>query len=91
MKTTNLITALRRLSVEDRPTACLGCGQEHGCSVHGCAILRGAAEWIAAAEKDMVLIRDCGNCKYDMAAMYEEPCKSCNCCGEWEWRGPQGV
>ena len=28
---------------------CLGCGFEHNCSVHGCAILRNAAEHMEAA------------------------------------------
>lgn len=38
------IEQLRKLSVQTGSLACLGCGQEHGCSAHGCAILRGAAE-----------------------------------------------
>lgn len=28
---------------------CLGCGFEHNCSVHGCAILRNVAEHMEAA------------------------------------------
>ena len=39
-----LLAALRRLKVETGSLACLGCGHEHNCSVHGCAILRAAAE-----------------------------------------------
>lgn len=35
-----LLNALRHLSVQTGSLACLGCGFEHGCSVHGCAILR---------------------------------------------------
>lgn len=31
---------LRRLAIERRPEACLGCGLEHDCSVHGCAVIR---------------------------------------------------
>ena len=31
---------LRRLKSERRPEACFGCGLEHGCSLHGCAVLR---------------------------------------------------
>ena len=30
---------LRALAIERRPEACLGCGFEHGCSVHGCAVI----------------------------------------------------
>ena len=37
-----LIEALRRLSVETGSLACLGCGHEHGCSVHGCALIKAA-------------------------------------------------
>lgn len=43
MKINDLINALRKLSVETGSLACLGCGYEHNCSVHGCAILREAA------------------------------------------------
>lgn len=38
--------ALRHLSVETGSLACLGCGHEHNCSTHGCAILRDAADMI---------------------------------------------
>lgn len=31
---------LHRLAIERRPEACLGCGLEHDCSVHGCAVIR---------------------------------------------------
>ena len=33
---------LHRLAIEHRPEACLGCGLEHDCSVHGCAVIRKA-------------------------------------------------
>lgn len=33
---------LHRLTVERRPEACLDCGMEHDCSVHGCAVIRKA-------------------------------------------------
>ena len=36
-----LLKALGRLAVETGSLACLGCGWEHDCGVHGCAILRG--------------------------------------------------
>lgn len=38
---------LRRLKSERRPEACLGCGLEHGCSLHGCAVLRKAVHLLA--------------------------------------------
>lgn len=39
MKRNDLIKALRRLKVQTGSLACLGCGHEHNCSVHGCAII----------------------------------------------------
>ena len=33
---------LHRLAIERRPEACLGCGLEHDCSVHGFAVIRKA-------------------------------------------------
>ena len=33
---------MHRLAIERRPEACLGCGLEHDCSVHGCAVIRKA-------------------------------------------------
>lgn len=32
-----LIKALQRLKVETESIACLGCGHEHNCGIHGCA------------------------------------------------------
>lgn len=45
-----LIDSLRRLKVQTGSLACLGCGREHNCGIHGCAILRGA---IAFVEKKL--------------------------------------
>ena len=39
-----LIAVLRQLKVETGSLACLGCGHEYNCGVHGCAIVREAAE-----------------------------------------------
>lgn len=44
--TKEMMRQLRRLEVEHRPEACLGCGFEHGCSVHGCAVIRQAEDRI---------------------------------------------
>lgn len=46
MKMDELIVALDRLKVETGSLACLGCGHEHNCSTHGCAIIHEAAETI---------------------------------------------
>ena len=46
MTTNDLLEALARLRVETGSLSCLGCGREHNCSTHGCAILRAAADLI---------------------------------------------
>ena len=43
------LAALRRLCVETGSLVCFGCGHEHNCSTHGCAILRNAVEHMEAA------------------------------------------
>ena len=37
---------LKHMKVETGSFVCLGCGNEHNCSIHGCAILRDAVECI---------------------------------------------
>lgn len=54
MTTEALLNALARLRVETGSLACLGCGQEHNCSVHGCQVLREAA---ALIEDQAITIR----------------------------------
>lgn len=46
-----LIASLKQLKVQTGSLACLGCGREHNCGIHGCAILR---EAIAFVEKKLV-------------------------------------
>lgn len=50
MRDEDLLAALRRLNVQTGSLACLGCGREHNCGIHGCAILR---EAIAFVEKKL--------------------------------------
>ncbi len=40
------IAVLRRLKVETGSLACMGCGYEHNCGIHGCAILRKTIAWL---------------------------------------------
>lgn len=46
MKNEEILTALRRLKVETGSLVCMGCGREHDCGVHGCQIVREAADLI---------------------------------------------
>lgn len=41
-----LLAALRRLKVETGSLVCVGCGYEHNCGIHGCAILRKMIAWM---------------------------------------------
>lgn len=40
MKTEEIVKALRRVRVETGSLACMGCGYEQSCGVHGCRIMR---------------------------------------------------
>lgn len=50
MRDEDLLAALRRLKVQTGSLVCLGCGREHNCGIHGCAILR---DTIAFVEKKL--------------------------------------
>lgn len=65
MTINELITALRRLKVETGSLACLGCGHEHNCDIHGCAIIREAAEQLGdfnAVFNEDTVVRLAGRC-----------------------------
>lgn len=62
MKNEEILTALRRLKVETGSLACMGCGREHDCGIHGCRIVREAADLI---EK---LTERCALCRGDRGA-----------------------
>lgn len=51
MTKTELLAALRRLKVQTGSLACLGCGYDHNCGIHGCAILRAAEAYIRGADR----------------------------------------
>ena len=40
----DVLRQLHRLAIERHPEACFGCGLEHNCSVHGCAVIRKALQ-----------------------------------------------
>lgn len=58
MERKKLLAALKQLKVETGRLACLGCGYEHNCGIHGCAIIREAVEqltksleWISVGDR----------------------------------------
>lgn len=44
-----LAQQLRTMAVTTGDLSCLGCGHERGCSIHGCAVLKRAADLLAPA------------------------------------------
>lgn len=52
MKTQEIIKALRRMAVNTGTLNCLGCGYEHSCGVHGCRMLREAADRLEQLQKE---------------------------------------
>ena len=50
------MAALKRLKVETGSLACAGCGKEHNCGVHGCAIIQEALEHMEAAREKVVTL-----------------------------------
>lgn len=60
MTISELIKALRRLKIQ-----CLGCGHEHNCGIHGCAIIREAVHRLDdfyAVFNEEAVVRLAGRC-----------------------------
>jgi len=58
MNRDELLKALRRMMPETGSLACLGCGHEHNCSTHGCAICREAIELIEQLSAEIDMLRE---------------------------------
>lgn len=44
MNNEEIVKMLRCMKVETGSLLCLGCGHEHNCGIHGCAVMRAAAD-----------------------------------------------
>lgn len=53
-----LLRALRRMAPETGSLHCLGCGHEHSCSVHGCAVVNAAVLEINMLADQNKLLRE---------------------------------
>lgn len=53
-----LVKRLHEMAVETGGLNCLGCGFEHSCGIHGCAVLKAAAEMIEHTPQ----VGRCGTC-----------------------------
>ena len=60
MKIDDLVIALRHMSVETGSLVCLGCGHEHNCGIHGCAVLREAADRLDEKPRDVEIVETAG-------------------------------
>ena len=52
MEHKKLLAALKQLKVNTGSLACMGCGYEHNCGVHGCAILREAVRQLEQQSRE---------------------------------------
>lgn len=48
-----LIKWMRDISMQTGGLSCLGCGYEHNCSIHGCAVLKDAAAALSALSDEV--------------------------------------
>lgn len=58
MKRDEIVSGLRRQRVETGSIACLGCGWENSCGVHGCRIMREAADMLENDETYSGVLQD---------------------------------
>ena len=103
MTTEEILELLARLRVETGSLACLGCGHEHNCGIHGCQILREAVSRLKtfSTERDAAITaakkHSCSTCKYlcrsvsiCFGCINKKKCKCVSCRPgrtNWEWRG----
>ena len=57
MKRDEIVAGLRRLKVKTGSIACLGCGWENSCGVHGCRLMREAADMLENDESQTVALQ----------------------------------
>lgn len=71
MRPHEIVRALRRLRVETGSLACAGCGHEHNCGIHGCAIIRGAGNLIDSQRALIQALKQANDDHRDMLAARE--------------------
>lgn len=85
-----LIKALRQMGALTGGLMCVGCGHEHNCGIHGCAIIKAAADALEAqAEEVEQLTKERDELKSDLLSICECP-NPFGCVMMLDkWRGPQ--
>lgn len=58
MNSKELVQALRRMAIETGSLVCVGCGHEHNCSIHGCAVVKAAADVLEAREEKWISVKN---------------------------------
>lgn len=87
MTNADLAAALRRIAPKAVSlVVCFGCGHEHNCGIHGCALLLEAAERIKRMDKQLREYGDCHTCVHDKPCGYDDiTCVACERSENWEW------
>lgn len=57
MKNEEIVKWLRSKKVETGSLLCLGCGHEHNCGIHGCAVMRAAADAMENLQTENAALR----------------------------------
>ena len=57
MKNDEIIRALKSLKAQTGSLVCLGCGHEHNCGVHGCAVLRETVGLLEKQERQIQTLK----------------------------------
>ena len=84
MTTDKVLAAIKRLRVETGSLACLGCGHEHDCGIHGCAILREAANLIERLEKEKAALLVYAKSRCDTCKNFSGSGMRKRCWATWE-------
>lgn len=86
MTNAELADALRGIATEAGPLVCLGCKYEHNYGIHGCDLMREAAERIKRMDKQLREYGDCHTCVHDKPCGYDDiTCVACERSENWEW------
>ena len=73
MKNEDIVKWLRSKKVETGSLLCLGCGHEHNCGIHGCAVMRAAADAMENLQtENAALRRQIDNLSSAQAVMVKE-------------------
>ena len=73
MTNEEIVKWLRSKKVETGGLLCLGCGQEHNCGIHGCTVMRAAADAMENMQtENAALRRQIDNLSSAQAVMVKE-------------------